>query len=305
MSGSIDFGWYPSPLDSGVDNIKFTTLPEIEEKTTYVKENHRVERGWIYAGPARIYVTAQGSLDISFHSRVFSLPKTHTISHSSADNDEHLIFLVWALSFFVGMRLTTTEAGFVDATPVQSAKLVDFTLSAHERMRAVALAEAFWQANKLKPHRAKLWIAALHALYLGQSPLALEFERFIYLYGAIDTCYRLAQEFYPGSARHEDRVEWICDKVKIQTPPWACKLPLASASSKGTIISNIRNYTIHESLFIDAPLGFAVLGEGDEMITLQMEALICRFVVALLGDSGSKYVHSPVDTGQAHGWSPT
>jgi hypothetical protein len=47
---------------------------------------------------------------------VFGLPKRHVIEHAAADSDDHLTFHLWAFSFFTGMRLTATEAGFVDAT---------------------------------------------------------------------------------------------------------------------------------------------------------------------------------------------
>ena len=49
-------------------------------------------------------------------SRVFGLPKRHVIEHAAADSDDHLTFHLWAFSFFTGMRLIATEAGFVDAT---------------------------------------------------------------------------------------------------------------------------------------------------------------------------------------------
>jgi hypothetical protein len=47
---------------------------------------------------------------------VFGLPKRHIIEHAAADSDDHLTFHLWAFSFFTGMRLIATEAGFVDAT---------------------------------------------------------------------------------------------------------------------------------------------------------------------------------------------
>ena len=48
---------------------------------------------------------------LPYSSRVFGLPHTHTIEHETAVDEEHIEFHVWALSFFLGMRLTTTEAG--------------------------------------------------------------------------------------------------------------------------------------------------------------------------------------------------
>ena len=54
---------------------------------------------------------------------------------------------------------------------------------------------------------------------------------------------------------------------------------------------------------MDAPLGFAVHKEGsNQNLTLEMSALVCRFLVALIGGGGAAYVRcSPVNTRQRHG----
>ena len=96
-----------------------------------------------------------GEAERPYPNRIFGLPKTHTLAHAAADGPGHLDFLVWALSFFVGMRLTTTEMGFLDATPLKPRKLIDFVPSSREVERDLALAEQFWQANKAHPARAR------------------------------------------------------------------------------------------------------------------------------------------------------
>ena len=84
----------------------------------------------------------------AYASRVFPLPKTHLIKHSAATSEDHLDFHIWALSFFVGMRLTATEAGFLDATPLKPHSLVDFVLLGSSLTRAVELAEDFWMTPR-------------------------------------------------------------------------------------------------------------------------------------------------------------
>jgi hypothetical protein len=50
------------------------------------------------------------------------------------------------------------------------------------------------------------------------------------------------------------------------------------------------------------PLGFALHGVGtSENLPLEMEALICRMLVALLGGPGISYVKSPTNTRQRRG----
>jgi hypothetical protein len=243
-----------------------------------------------------------GERDKPYPSRVFGLPKTHTLTHAAADSAEHLDFLIWALSFFVGMRLTATDAGFLDATPIKAHKLVDFVLSGHEYEAALGHAEAFWQANKSHPMRARRWAAAVHALFIAQYPAALQFEEFIYLYGALDACFCLAKDFHATPAKgfgHGQRMSWMCGLFGMPVPAWAD--PTAGQSP----VSIIRNATLHESLFMGAPLGFALHGIGtSQNLPLEMQALICRFLVALIGDQNAAYVRTKVDTRQSQNWTP-
>lgn len=297
-----DIGWLPMRFDVVVGNLSVTTLPEFEEVVNRVKAGKGVEKDWIYAPPQRQHSMGNGIRTLPYPSRVFGLPMTHRISHSSADGDAHMAFLVWALSFIFGMRLTATEAGFLDATPIRIGKLNDFVLGGLEYKHAFALAEQFWQTHQADASRAKLWGAAVHALMLGQGPLALQFERFLYLYGALDACFKLTQTIFgAGGPRipHAERIAWMCHKFGMTVPVWA------DSTAGQPLVANLRNSAVHESLFMDAPLGFALHGVGsNENLPLEMEAVICRLLVALLGDPTNSYVTSVVTTRQQHGWSP-
>ena len=295
-----EFGYFPEPLASKIGNIEISTLPEIKARTEAVTNHPGVENDWIYPGPQRRNTMGIGIRELPYPSRIFGLPKTHRISHGAADGPEHLEFLVWSLSFFTGMRLTTTEAGFVDATPIKPFKLVDFVLSPATYARSLALAETFWQVNRAAPARAKRWTAALHALFIAHYPQSLQFERFIYLYGALDTCFSLAAELTPPARRprhHAERIAWMCGLFGMPVPAWA-----TTTLGNSTEVATIRNATIHETLFMNAPLGFALHGVGTgHHLTLEMEALICRLLVALIGAPTADYVRSPVNTRQIHG----
>jgi hypothetical protein len=194
------------------------------------------------------------------------------------------------------------EMGFLDATPIKPRALIDFFVSPREYQPALAHADAFWQANKAHPVRARRWIAAVHALFIAHYPRSLQFERFIYLYGALDACFALAKDFHPvpkGGVRHCRRVSWMCGLFKMPVPAWA------DASGGPSPVSVIRNATLHESLFMDAPLGFAVNGVGiNQNLSLEMQAVVCRFLVALIGDPGADYVRAPGTTRERQVWSP-
>jgi hypothetical protein len=89
----------------------------------------------------------------------------------------------------------------------------------------------------------------------------------------------------------------MCGLFNVPVPAWA------DTSTSPSPVSVIRNATMHESLFMDAPLGFALHRVGtNQNLTLEMQAMTCRFLVALIGDPGADYVRSPVTTRQMEGW---
>lgn len=304
-----DFGFYPEPLQIEEGAITINTLPDLERKVDDVSSGGfgRVERDWVYSPLQRERDFMSGRVrELPYPSRVFRLPKTHVIKHEEATNNDHVDFHIWVLSFFVGMRLTTTEAGFVDATPIKPCKLIDFHLS-HGAFylsdkalsHVIRLAENFWTENRSKPRNAKRFIAAVHALFLGQYPQSLQFEKFIYLYMAIDACYALAEELkLPEGKRHshDKRINWMCEELGIKLPEWGN--PDSESECK---LSDIRNDTLHEALYEDAPLGFNInRGGASGNLPLEMSNLICRLLVALIGGKDKSYLESSVDVCQYH-----
>lgn len=204
------FGFYPSPLALAPGGTTIEPLPDLEKKVAAVTADPGIERDWIYAPSyaGKPYI-----------SRIFGLPKTHVIRHAAGEGGDHLAFLIWALSFFVGMRLTATEMGFLDATPLRPGMLVDFHASPRELSKLLVLADAFWAANRAEPLQTKRFAAAIHALFLGQYPQGLQFERFTHLYTALDACFAIVAPRAPRDRpTHTDRIEWLCNKFGMTTP---------------------------------------------------------------------------------------
>lgn len=290
------FGFCPEPIEVIAGPVKIRPLPKHDAIIKKVLECDQVRDGWIYAPPKEVLQSGSGKVfERPYRGRLFNLPETHTIEHANGVCEKHLDFLVWALSFFLGTRLTMTKMGFLDATPIESDKLVDFRLRRNNRKRGVELAEAFWTANSDQRNCAKLFAAAVHALFLGQYPQNLEFERFIYLYIAIDACFKLGKKLQnlKNSTPHFCRIKWMCKQFGLSLPDWA-KQP----GEGSTHVADIRNPTFHEGLLMDEPLGFAVHGQGVNVnLTLEMSALVCRMLVALIGGKSS-YIASPVNTRQ-------
>lgn len=293
-----EFGFCPKPIKIIVESVRICPLPDFENIVAEVRHSSRVDKDWIYAPPMKEKDIFSDSVrQLPYPSRVFDLPMTHTIEHSRATSEAHLDFIVWALSFFNGMRFSPTTFGFLDATPLKVGALVDFILKDRSLKHALELAESFWRANECEPRHTKRFEAAVNALFLGQNPQSLDYEKFLCLYIALDACYKLAEALRgppnQDSSGHYNRIKWVCNQFGVCTPNWAQTEP----SSTKTILSEIRNDTIHEALFIDAPLGFkTTAGSNNDNLIVEMSALVCRILVALIGGEEADYVRSPVNT---------
>lgn len=295
---TVEFGFHPYSLELQVGPLTVEPLSDLKNTVAAVAEWEQIDGDWIYAPMQRLRIFGGEVRERPYSARVFGLPKTHKITHAAADGDAHLSFHIWVLSFFEGIRLTATEAGFLDATPLRPGKLVDFNLHGNSRKKAIEIAEVFWSTHRTKPHLSQLFAAAVHALFLGQNPRHLQFEEFMFLYTAFDACYKLASSLHPcpKHVSHARRVKWMCDLFGMATPDWA-----DPEASSGPEVATLRNAMVHEALFFGEPLGFAIHGlNSTRNLTLEMQALICRLLVALIGGSTSDYVRTPTNTRQRY-----
>jgi hypothetical protein len=179
MTSATDFGYYPHWLDFSSGSVTISTLVDFDETVSDISSSETLDGDWIYPGAQRRQTLGGPIQERPYSARLFSLPMTHKIEHTAPDSSEHIDFHIWVLSFFVGMRLTSAPNGFIDSTPIKSGKLVDFVLLGEGIEAVPALAETFWKSNQHNPTRAKRWVAAVHALFIGQNPQSLQFERFI------------------------------------------------------------------------------------------------------------------------------
>ena len=301
---AAEFGYYPVPWSVTTNEFSIQPLQDHPRIVADITNDPNISKDWIYPGPGRSLDFISGQEHrMPYNSRIFGLPKTHAFKLHASDDPEELEFVVWCLSFFMGMRLTTTDAGFLDATPVKPGKLVDFVLSQRCLVHSVQMALDYLAAERADPRARKRVAAVIHALFLAQYPQSLCFEQFNYLYMALDACFSLlhAKESPRPHVKHAERIPWMCGKFNMRVPDWAD----CSATGKSGL-SSVRNDTFHEALFFSQPLGFSVYGgnhsgSDPHNVILQMQALICRLLVAILGSPGNSYVRTPVDTRQLHG----
>ncbi len=297
----MEFGYYPKPCDVATGRFSVQTLPNHASSVAIVTGDPNIFKDWIYPGAQEQWDFMSGNVhSMPYNARVFGLPKTHVLTLHEGRSREELDFVVWCLSFFIGMRLTTTEVGFLDATPIKPGTLVDFSLVRCTVVDVIELALHYLDSERGDPRAPRRVEAVIHALFLAQYPQSLPFEQFQYLYMALDACFKLAEvkEAKKPSVPHADRVQWMCEKFDMPVPDW-----VRSDKATPSSLSVVRNDTFHEALFFDGPLGFSLYGGNQPAAdpgntTLQMQLMVCRLLVAILGNPGISYVKTPVDTYQ-------
>lgn len=312
---TVRFGYYPGKLDFRAGGIVVSTLPEFSEAVNFVEKSNEgcVHNGWFYPPRQRRNtrcITPEGLTckveTLPFCTRIFPLPKTHSLTHKKCDGNGHLDFLVWCLGFFLGMRLTTTEAGFVDATPISapyagSGTLVDFFIPEKDRGVAIMFADKFWRDHSPKyPRVPKALAGVIHNLFLSQKGAygVIPYEQFICLYTALEGCsfvYELTHGNDPKKIRHGERIARLCQAFDTPTPEWAEKEAV-----------DIRNRAIHDGLFFGEPFGFGPSNKSDKKkiskILFSMQNLVCRILFGLLTRKvlAENYVRSDCNDRQLH-----
>lgn len=295
---SAEFGYYPIVYNVTAERFSIQTLPSFAKDVELIKNDPHIEKDWIYSGNALQGDFISGKIkSLPYPARIFSLPKTHVLTLYCSQNMEDLDFVVWCLSFFTGMRLTITEAGFIDATPIKPRKLIDFVLSGCTLEDVINLALNYLESEHDSFRSTKRVIAAIHALFLSQLPQSLPFERFQYAYMALDTCSKIIETKSKPNKKlnHAEKVQWMCQNFDMPVPLWA------TTTNNKSDISAVRNDTIHEALFFDEPLGFSIYGGNQPNansvnIIMQMQHLISRLIVAILGKPDIDYVKSSVES---------
>lgn len=275
----VEFGFLPLHLELTNTKIQIETLETMKDHLRRLQQSEHHSDGWIYAPSAR---------------RIFGLPKTHILTLPSAGSKARCEFLIWALSLFTGMRLTTTEAGFIDATPIKR-KLTDLFITPAELEICLESAYDFWDLHIEEPSICGSIQASIHSLYISQNPELLGFEKFLYACIALDSCWPIYKHIYhsPAKLKFNERIGFICSASNIILPDWA------RFSGKYSEFSKFRNDLVHEGISELQPMGFetkSVIRMSE--IAFEIRAFVCRILIAVLGIPAHHYLGSPVNTRQ-------
>lgn len=296
----FEFGYLPEKLDVSFNSVEIATLPQFDEVVASVGSNPNVRQKWFYPGAQQWLSSARKEItEDPFTVRVFGMPMTHRISASPTIEREYLEFVLWVLSFIKGMRLTGFRQGFLDTTPIELHALVDFT-AIGDATAPLNLAERFWASSQSEPVQRKRLCAAIHSMFISCNPRLMDFEKFLFLYSALDTCFAMMRGRNPGKQEvsHAGRIDWMCKQFNLPVPPWATLRPDPSGrpNKLETEISALRNDTIHEAMYAGEPFGFAFEPQfSNRNLPYEMRCIACRILAALLGVSDTEYLNSGTD----------
>jgi hypothetical protein len=142
-------------------------------------------------------------------------------------------------------------------------------------------------------------VSVIHALFTSRGPHLLCYERLQYLYTALDACWKASMELKQlKKLPHGERIESMCRAWKIVPPAWALYVKAANNCQ----LSELRNAMIHEGLVGSEPLGFRIIQGFDGSRhplgnpLLEVEHLVSRLLVSIMGIAAPSYIASPVDT---------
>lgn len=291
MSVSTEIGYWPEPAGFSLPGLRVRPLPSIDALIEQVRASPGVHNRWAFAPPQRtIDIPTGRERTLPFPSRVFGLPKTHVMEVDAGRPTELPRFAVWCLGFFVGMRLSETQAGYLDATPIEPGALCDFYCAVANLPRALQPALEFLLTHQANG-AAETMLAAIHALWLSQTPNLLRFERYHYAYVALDALSFVAVASgvqAKKSKYHHWRLADLAACLNIGLPDWP-----------GLVTE--RNNAIHQGLFYGQPLGFTADIRQSRNPVTEIKAFICRAIVKLLGVPAPDYISSPCMTYQRHG----
>lgn len=299
---ATEFGFYPVRYDVTLPTFEIATLDDFDEQVKLVMNEPTVERDWIYAPPReQLSLGIPSTRTLPYASRVFGLPRTHRLTHPS-DDPKRSSFLIWVFGFFAGMRLSESEAGHLDAAPLRPGTSNDVVWCGESLEKALSKADQFFASHSGEPKIERAMRAVVHSYLLADLPILLDFERFLHLYTAVDAAYAAYGHIYGAPSKrvsHSERIAYLCEQLRLSLPWWAEKA--------SPYVAERRNETIHEGLFLGEPWGFATCGDAknrdsqQRMILLQLQKLMSRVIMALLGVRDETYLQSKVDDRQRHG----
>ena len=193
----------------------------------------------------------------------FELPATHYLEvDSTAINDNLASLLISVFGFLDGLNLKLCGEGHLHRTPHQLGTLVEFIPSGKDVEKVLDLVIAFHQKHIFQPQVISLMIAAVH-WYLTSQSYTHHFEQFAWQYTVLENLVKLASTLTKRKFT-DSRLSELAGYYKVNLHVAFGDSEIAAKNAKALV--QCRNKLMHEALWCDQPIGYAVSQKSYSML---------------------------------------
>lgn len=282
MAAQYAFGFLKHRHEIDALGFEIRPLKHFDEAVARVLAEETAAERWYYPRPV-----LSPTEKVSLPAARFELPPTHLlITAGRSLDDQYGEFLVLALGFLLGLRLTIRGIGHMHRTPHEPGTLVSFLPSKHEIPPCMEKATAFWDAQP--PRIRKLMFGAIHWFLVSQS-FDHQYEEFAWAYTVLDNLHRIAWETTHGYRARFPKGQYRChsNRPVALAAEFGSPLPASFADPDGKpgAVGRLviyRNELVHEARWAGEPLGYAVSQDGHEMI-MDLSYFCSQLILGLLG----------------------
>lgn len=279
MSGTqYLFGFWEGHTTLTNDHFSIESLPESPQIVEQTFACPQADRGWMEPP----IVGLPGKPEIP--QGRFQLRSTHVLTTRLRSQDAALgEFLVLALGFTVGLRLTIEGAGHLQRAAIKEGTLVNFRASDEEILHVLGKACTFWHSHSA-PEIRRLVFGAIH-WYLTSQSYHAQHEEFAWTYSVLDSLHKLAKETSSSYAalptgKHGQRPVALAQTFNIPLPS---SFAGSGADAHPTsALVECRNTLIHEARWAEAPIGYGVNEHNHDMIQ-DLQHFCSQLILRLLG----------------------
>jgi hypothetical protein len=255
------FGWLEKPVSLKSTQFSIAPVKNFDEAAQAISE-HPSRDAWLEMPSGCVR---------------FELPPTHYIEVDSNTNDDLAILLISVFGFLHGLNFKPCGAGHLHRTPRHPTTLVEFSPSPEDAEKVLKKVLEFYGAHGSKPKVMPMMIAALH-WYLTSQSYDHHFEQFAWQYTVLENLHKLARiidhKFSDG------RIAALARHYKVNLHIAFSDADIPQRNTKALV--ECRNQLIHEALWCDQPIGYAVSQASYAMLR-SLKRFNSQLILASLG----------------------
>ncbi len=273
----MDFGWLNEKFIYEIGSIIIRPLEDIDEAIAEVKGYEETNDRWVFA-PCILSNIGKRHRQAS---EVLRLPRTHNISAKNNNGDDFLTYLIIMFGFSKGLRLIPEGWQHFYRAPVKIGQLTGAIGTKKEIGCFLSCCEEFWLRNSGNSFQNEF--QGIVHLFLTAQAYTHQFEKFIFQYMVLDSCYTLTKNHPKGKIAkagcHAERIVLLAKRYNLKLPDWA------EMHGKSSEISNLRNSIFHQGIWGGKSIGFDPIPRQRHII-LELISFNARLISAMVGYIG-------------------